>query len=718
MFFNLAWRNAKRSRSENLIYFLTLVTAVASFYIVLSLGKQDVIRFLGEIESDAVNRLLTTLMPAVYLCSLFFLFFLVVFANKYQLECRSRELGLYLIFGMKKKRLFLQLMAEGLITSLLALCGGIICGVFLSEVISLTTARLVGQAVIAHQPSFSLSAVVWTILGFLLIQAVALFVLGGRLFQREIHQLLYGEMAKKQNAGNARGGFLTLVLGAAVLAIAYWIVLKHFMVAGGAMLIVAVILGIAGTLLFIRGLARLLSLLASSVKSKATHGLYTFTLRQLQENIVHKFVSVGVASILMMLTIMLITDGAVSIMSSSSLLTRDASVYDFTVTGEDQAVEQYLASEQMKPYVADINRMETGKMKRAAGDDILGSFVDWTKLREQIVRQLPPDVKDPATQGALNYDISASNPAALNFLAVIDTDNIAPNLLPVSTYNRLLEAAGEKTLELEANEAAFYLNPDFLGSAGADAIAIMMDHVLADAQTENKALIFIEGRPLYLVPSIPMKGLTADKNVRIFSALIVSDEMFDQYVNPDTHTVYWNFCIPKELVETEGLMRSIMDANNLLKPSGFVYESYLNNFGRQLFYVVSASYASLYMGFMFLIIACALLALQFLTQMQATKKRYLTLSMLGARREQMRKSIHSQVLWYFLLPLLPACVSGTVGLYFMQVLLHSPTATIGQAYPSMIVMAVIVILALAVYAVAVARTADREISKLNWKPNS
>lgn len=67
MFFNLTWRNAKRSRSENLIYFLTMITAVAMFYIVLSLGQQDVIRFLSEIESDAVERLLTNLLPTVYL---------------------------------------------------------------------------------------------------------------------------------------------------------------------------------------------------------------------------------------------------------------------------------------------------------------------------------------------------------------------------------------------------------------------------------------------------------------------------------------------------------------------------------------------------------------------------------------------------------------------------------------------------------------------------
>ena len=69
------------------------------FYIVLSLGQQDVIRFLSEIESDAVERLLTNLLPTVYLCALLFVFFLVVFANKYQLECRSRELWSY----VKKK---------------------------------------------------------------------------------------------------------------------------------------------------------------------------------------------------------------------------------------------------------------------------------------------------------------------------------------------------------------------------------------------------------------------------------------------------------------------------------------------------------------------------------------------------------------------------------------------------------------------------------------
>ncbi|WP_207652154.1 FtsX-like permease family protein [Clostridium oryzae] len=155
-----------------------------------------------------------------------------------------------------------------------------------------------------------------------------------------------------------------------------------------------------------------------------------------------------------------------------------------------------------------------------------------------------------------------------------------------------------------------------------------------------------------------------------------------------------------------------------MKPAGFVYESYLNNFGRHLFYVIEGSYTSLYMGFMFLIISCALLSLQFLTQMQATKERYLTLSMLGANHEQMKKSINKQVLWYFLLPLLLACISSLVGLFAVQKHLHSSQAAIAQSYPLMFIMADSVILVLVVYAFAVARTANCEIGKLKWKTNS
>ena len=311
------------------------------------------------------------------------------------------------------------------------------------------------------------------------------------------------------------------------------------------------------------------------------------------------------------------------------------------------------------------------------------------------MQHLPQDVVDPATQEDGMYSFGSDQPAALNLLGLIDTGSSSPYLLPVSSYNRLLDAAGEEQISLGNNEVVYYLNPDFLGNAQ-DETVTLLNQIAADAQANNEASLSINERPFYLVPSVPMKG----------------------FVNSDTCMVYWNFCIPNELVETKGLMLPIMEARDLLKPSGLYYESYLNNFGRQLFYVISGSYTTLYMGFMFLIIVCALLALQFLTQMQTTKSRYLTLSILGARREQIKRSINQQVLWYFLLPLILACISGAVGIYAMQLYLYSGAAHLEQSYPLLIAMAVIVVLVMVIYGVAVARTANREIGKLNYKPNS
>ena len=189
-------------------------------------------------------------------------------------------------------------------------------------------------------------------------------------------------------------------------------------------------------------------------------------------------------------------------------------------------------------------------MKRPASVKA-NSFIDWSGLREQVVLNLPPEVEDPVTQGATSYEFSPNQPAALNLLGCIDTTGASPFLIPVSSYNELLEAAGEKTIVLGIDEAVFYLNPDFQGSTKEETTT-MLNQIAEDARANGKVLISIDGLPITLIPFVPMKGLTADENVKIITALIVSDEVYSEYVNPGTVTVYHNFCIPSETVEADG----------------------------------------------------------------------------------------------------------------------------------------------------------------------
>lgn len=718
MFSRLVLRNARRSRNENLIYFATLITAVASFYIILSLGKQDVIFFLREFESHAIDNLLTE-MRVVYAFALFLLFFLILFANRYQLNRRSKEFGLYLMLGMRKERLVVQLLAEGLVTSVLALAGGLLIGGFLAEIISLAVSKWVGQGIIGHRFSLSASAMFFTVIGFLFIQFLALAMLGGKLFQQEVYQLLNEQMDKKTDVGHVKGNVLHIAAGCLLLGGAYWIALRHLADFAGLLVFAAVALGSMGTLLMMRGAAKLLGLLAGLSERNATKGLRTFTLRQFQENIANRSASVAVTSILIALSMMLIANGASTLLSAGShLYNRDASLYDFTVNGAHPEAEKFLTSAAMAPYVEDLNLLEVGRMKAASQEEgALVSFVDWSKLREQLIMALPDKDREQWLSGEMQgYTISLENPEALNLLGILELDARTPYLIPESSYNGLLEAIGRPPLSLHADEMALYFNPDFVPMDNLDRMPVL-DRILEQAANEGQRLISIHGQAIDLRPSVPRRGLVADRSVEIYSAFIVPDSMFEQFVNKETYMSYWNFRIPQKLQEQQGLMQPMMEARDILQSAGFRFESYLQNFGRKLFYVVAGSYTVLYLGFLFLIMACTVLALQFLTQMKQTRKRYLTLTMLGAKREQMKKSMRRQVLWTFLLPLSLACVSGAVGIKTMASYVMNHIENKALLYPVACAFACMVVGIMAIYGAAVARTADREIEQLRWKPD-
>src|SRR5690606_14914955 len=259
-----------------------------------------------------------------------------------------------------------------------------------------------------------------------------------------------------------------------------------------------------------------------------------------------------------------------------------------------------------------------------------------------------------------------------------------------------------KPLNLHSDEIALYFNPDFLSMDDLESMPVL-DRILKKAAKEGQSLMSIDDQDIYIRPSTPKRGLVADRSVEIHSAFIVPDHMFEQFLNKETYASYWNFRIPQKLQDEQGLMKPMMEARDILKSSGFVFESYLQNFGRKLFYVVAGSYATLYMGFLFLIIACTVLALQFLTQMKQTSGRYVTLSMLGAKRNQMKNSMHRQVLWTFLLPMSLACVSGAVGIKAMIsfVMIHIDENAL--LYPIALTIACIVIVIFVIYGVAVAR---------------
>jgi hypothetical protein len=99
--------------------------------------------------------------------------------------------------------------------------------------------------------------------------------------------------------------------------------------------------------------------------------------------------------------------------------------------------------------------------------------------------------------------------------------------------------------------------------------------------------------------------------------------------------------------------------------TGLEYESYISGIGRNLFYTVAASYLTIYLGVLFMVIANTVIGLKYLMQQRANKHRYITLLMLGANVNELRKSARSQIRLFFALTLSVAVCSSIFAIWSM-----------------------------------------------------
>ena len=154
---------------------------------------------------------------------------------------------------------------------------------------------------------------------------------------------------------------------------------------------------------------------------------------------------------------------------------------------------------------------------------------------------------------------------------------------------------------------------------------------------------------------------------------------------------------------------------DVLDPTGLIYESYLSGIGRNLFYTVAGSYITIYLGILFMIIANTVIGLKYMMQLQATRHRYATLLMLGADIKELCRSSQKQILLFFVLVLSSSALSSVFAIWSMfNSLMRLPAGTsVGQVA---LLSAIAIILFLAIewiYVTIIERTCRKEILALS-----
>lgn len=674
MFFDHIKRNGRRMRKDNGVYFSSIIISIIAFYVILSLGDQDVLRYLKTIESDAVSKLLA-LTPVLYVLSLFLLFFLVYFTNRYQMQRRSYEFGMYLMLGMKRITLFSMIMSETLWNCFVALLAGLPAAVILTELIGLLTSRLVGIGIIGHEFTISWTAVLATVCGTLAVQLFAVLILSIKTAVKQPYYLLQEREIKAQKIPTTRYGRASFISGVVLLALAYFIGVRFMQMITFQLYIFPVLLflGITGTSFFFKGLG---SLVGASLRRKSSKfsGLSVFTARQLQENVMHQWGSLAVSSLLILMAVICFVYGISSSVSRSA--SEDRTV-DFTIRGEKGEIESILAeTDELDPFVSSRYEMRIG---------MLDTEVSWDSLIEELSRR-----EESMARDNLIRDFS---------------DRGRMYVISLSGYNALLSSIGADPIELTSDEAAMFSHSTFSYSHS----------VLQDVLSTSQEFKFA-GKEFSLEPELYTYNVVADRSITLAYALIVPDSFYDEYAFDGSDKGYYNMMLHEDIVNDRGLMQAMHDVSEILSSKRLEYESYLASMGRQLFYMVAGSYTTFYLGIMFLIIANTVLGVKFLMQQQTTKHRYAVASSLGALTDELQRSAKSQIRWYFGLALIVALISSIFGLWSLMgaffLSLSSVSVNLLSLIAIMVCMVAVFIAFELIYIQIICRKSDNAIRQL------
>ena len=162
----LAYRNTKRNIKDYLIY---LITVTASFSLIFAFNLVA--------NSDEIVKLCSSMdafknsLFAVNILIIFVICFLINYTTKFMFEKRSKELGTYMLLGIKKKEIAHLVVIENILLGILAFVLAIPIGFLFSQFVSLVIVNLLGI------PKTLFISLNFVSIGLLIIYFLAIYIL-------------------------------------------------------------------------------------------------------------------------------------------------------------------------------------------------------------------------------------------------------------------------------------------------------------------------------------------------------------------------------------------------------------------------------------------------------------------------------------------------------------------------------------------------------------
>lgn len=213
LYVKLAASNLAKNRQNILPYLFSCIGTVMMFFIMSSISVNEALR--GMYGADYITSVTSF---GVFIIGLFSVVFLI-YSNSFLMKRRKKEFGLFHVLGMEKKHIALILFLESLYLGIISLAAGVGFGVLLYRLMFLILARLSGlEATIRFQ--FSGLVFGYTVFLIAVIYLIN-FLIGIRQIQKsEPVELLKGDQTGEKEP---KAKVLTVVTGVLTTGAGYYL---------------------------------------------------------------------------------------------------------------------------------------------------------------------------------------------------------------------------------------------------------------------------------------------------------------------------------------------------------------------------------------------------------------------------------------------------------------------------------------------------------------
>lgn len=668
----MALSNIKKNGKLYIPYIITSVLTVMMFFMVNSLVNSDSVAKMEDGEN--IISLLNIALAVSYIFSAIFLFY----TNSFLMKRRKKEIGLYNILGMEKRHISIVMFCENVFVAIISLATGIILGIVFGKLMFLVLMKLIKSDSI---PAFAvpINSIIQTVLFFLGVFIATFLYNIIKVYRTKTIELLHGgEIGEKE----PKTKLIMAILGLALVGGGYYFALTIESVMKAInFFFVAVLFVVIGTyLLFTAGSIAFIKLLKKNKKFYYKTGHFTSVsgmLYRMKQN------AVGLANICVLSTVVLIA------------VATTVSLY----AGMQDSLDSSYPKEQ----------------------NILASFNDDSAVNvieeriDQYVKNHNANVKNKFSymdiffNGSLNENNEFLTNGGKGILSSNSENEQVCNLMTVSDFNSITGS----NYSIENSDSIIFATNENINDDGTFSIKTDEGKLTYKIDKKIPADGVIQDGLSGVIKCyvVIVKDMNEVNNIRKF----VYNTEEDKYYNKLTYNIYFDTDLSEE--DSKALSNDITKDDGMYNGETLYYISCNNRY--DMVSALSQMYGGLlflgcFVGILFLMATVLIIYYKQISEGYEDRSRFEIMMKVGMSHEEVKKTIKSQILMVFFIPILVAIIHVAVSFRIVKMLMS--VLSLGNNSTLFIMSTVVtVVVFFVIYAIVYAITARAYYNIVNGK---